>query len=213
MVRIESSIDKTLIPEMPQVTFPGTITVVDTPEAAEEAIRYLSARKIVGFDTETKPSFKRGTFNRTALLQLSSHDRAFLFRLNVIGLTDGMRDFLANPKVKKIGVSVKDDFRSLGHHSQVSPASFVELQELVAEFGIEEKGLQRMYALLFGQRISKSQQLSNWEADELTDKQCQYAAIDAWACIIIYEYLCKLRRSGDYQIIKRNAEESIAEKG
>lgn len=208
MIAIDSTIDKSVIPQMPQVSYPGIITVVDTVPVAKEAVEYLSLQKIIGFDTETKPSFKRGIVNKTALLQLASPERAFLFRLNVIGMPDFLCGLLADPDVIKVGLSVKDDFSSLRRRCNLAPASFVELQEYVAEIGIEEKGLQRMYALLFGKRISKSQQLSNWEADILSDGQCQYAAIDAWACVEIYNYIKELRLSGDFQIIKRDAEES-----
>ncbi len=213
MVTIDSSIDKTLIPAMPQVTFPGTITVVDTPEGVADALRYLSRCRIVGLDTETRPSFKKGVVYKTALLQLSSSGKAFLFRLNILGLPAALCDFLANPRILKVGLSLKDDFGSLRRHASVSPDRYVELQEMAGQMGIREKGLQRMYALLFGKRISKSQQLSNWEAETLSDAQCQYAAIDAWACVRIYKYLNGLLRSGDYQVIDRDAEESIIEEG
>ena len=214
MVIIDSSIDKTLIPDMPQVEFPGVVTVVDDIGTAAEAIRYLHSLKIVGFDTETKPSFKKGLSYKTALLQLASADRAFLFRLNRIGLPDFVCDFLCDPGVMKIGLSVKDDFASLRRHcASLQPEGFLELQNFAAEFGIREKGLQRLYALLFGKRISKRQQLSNWESDALCEAQCQYAAIDAWACLEIYNYLAGLRNSGDYQINIIDAEESVAEKG
>lgn len=191
---------------MPQVTYPGTITVVDTIQKAREAVKYLSALGLVGFDTETKPTFRKGIMNKTALLQLASQERAFLFRLNIIGLPDFLCGFLADRNIVKVGLSVKDDFSSLRRHCSLVPESFIELQEYVAEIGIGERGLQRLYALLFGKRISKSQQLSNWEADTLSDGQCQYAAIDAWACVEIYNYIKELRQSGNYQVIRKDAE-------
>lgn len=196
---------------MPQVVFPGRLTVIDTMAAAEKAIAVLSRCHLVGLDTETRPSFRKGVVNKTALLQISSSESAYLFRLNIIGMPAFVCDFLANPKIVKVGLSLKDDFSSLKRRASISPASYVELQELAAEFGIREKGLQRMYALLFGRRISKAQQLSNWEADVLTEAQCQYAAIDAWSCIRIYKYLMKLKQNGNYRIIIRNAEESNTE--
>ena len=208
MITIGSSIDKSTIQQMPQVTYPGTITVVDTVQKAQDALEYLSTLGIIGFDTETRPSFRKGIVNKTALLQLASPERAFLFRLNILGLPDFLCRFLADRNIIKVGLSVKDDFSSLRRHCSLAPESFIELQEYVAEIGIEERGLQRLYALLFGKRISKSQQLSNWEADTLSDGQCQYAAIDAWACVEIYNYIKELRLSGTYQIIKRDAEES-----
>ncbi|MCQ2074323.1 MAG: 3'-5' exonuclease domain-containing protein 2 [Bacteroidaceae bacterium] len=206
MITIDSSIDKNTIQQMPQVTYPGTITVVDTIQKAREAVKYLSALGLVGFDTETKPTFRKGIMNKTALLQLASQERAFLFRLNIIGLPDFLCGFLADRNIVKVGLSVKDDFSSLRRHCSLVPESFIELQEYVAEIGIGERGLQRLYALLFGKRISKSQQLSNWEADTLSDGQCQYAAIDAWACVEIYNYIKELRQSGNYQVIRKDAE-------
>ena len=198
---------------MPQVEFSGSITVVENIDDARAAVAELSGCGIVGFDTETRPSFKKGCVNRPALLQLSTHDRAYLFRINRIGLPDFVLSFLSDSSIVKVGLSIKDDFSSLRRCCNVEPAGFVELQEVAGRFGIEERGLQRMYALLFGMKISKSQQLSNWENDKLTDGQCQYAAIDAWACLVLYEYMEKLRRSGDYQIVRKDAEDSNTEEG
>lgn len=211
MVTISDSIDKTLVQTMPQVTFPGRLTVVDSMQSAKAAVASLSRCRLVGLDTETRPSFKKGMSNKTALLQIASSDSAYLFRLNRIGMPDFLCGFLADPRIVKVGLSLKDDFASLRRRADISPANYVELQEMAADFGIREMGLQRMYALLFGRRISKAQQLSNWEAEELTDAQCQYAAIDAWACIRIYKYLTKLKQNGNYRIIIRNAEESNTE--
>lgn len=213
MTEIQNSIDKKLIAGLPQISFYGEIKVIDTLQAAEEAVAELSAESVVGFDTETKPSFKKGINNKVALLQLSTLHCAYLFRLNLIGIPESLAGFLANPDIRKIGLSIKDDFNMLSGRSEVRPQGFVELQEFVPSFGIQEKGLQRIYALLFGRRISKTQQLSNWEADSLTAAQQQYASIDAWACLEIYRYLSELKRKGNYQIIKKYAaEESLAEK-
>ena len=168
---------------------------------------------MVGFDTETRPSFARGQGHKIALLQLSTDDMAYLFRLNKIGIPDCIADFLATPDIIKVGVSVKDDFASLASRRKFSPAGFVELQDMCGGMGIEEKGLQKMYGLLFGERISKNQQLSNWEIESLTEGQRQYAAVDAWACLRIYRYLLELKQSGEYRIISKHAEESNTEKG
>lgn len=214
MTEIQNSIDKKLIAGLPQIVFYGDIMVIDTLQAAEEAVAELSSESIVGFDTETKPSFKKGVTNKVALLQLSTLHKSYLFRLNLIGIPDCLARFLANPEIRKIGLSIKDDFNMISGRSDVKPQGFVELQEFVPSLGIQEKGLQRIYALLFGRKISKAQQLSNWEAESLTPAQQQYASIDAWACLEIYRYLCDLKRKGNYQIIKKYAaEESLAEKG
>lgn len=213
MVEISSKIDKTLINGMPVVVFPGTIDVIDVPEKVDAAVAILRKEKIVGFDTETRPSFKKGVSHKVALLQLSTHTHSFLFRLNRIGIPDTLAQFLADGSVLKIGLSVKDDFHALRARTEVTPAGFVEIQTMCGEMGIEEKGLQKIYALLFSEKISKSQQCSNWENDTLSESQQAYASIDAWACVRIYEYLENLKKNGEYRIIKQNNEESNTEEG
>ena len=167
----------------------------------------------MGFDTETRPSFTKGQGHKIALLQLSTNEIAYLFRLNKMGIPDCVADFLTDSDIIKVGLSVKDDFNSLASRRELKPAGFVELQELCGGMGIEEKGLQKMYGLLFGERISKNQQLSNWEIENLTESQRQYAALDAWACLRIYHYVMDLKKSGDYVLIRKYAEESNTEEG
>ncbi|HZK03789.1 MAG TPA: 3'-5' exonuclease [Bacteroidaceae bacterium] len=186
---IKKNIDKKEIANMPKVIFSGNIIVIDTYEEANRAIMALSKEHIVGFDTETKPSFKRGIINKIALIQFATEYNAYLIRLNKIGLPDFITDFLANPAVIKVGLSIRDDFLSIAKRSEISPEGFVELQDYVEQFGIKEKSLQRIYALLFGERISKNQRLSNWENETLTAAQKNYASIDAWACQKIFRFL------------------------
>lgn len=107
------SIDKETLGHLPVMTFPGEITVVDTPSVAHTALRALSRHKVVGFDTETRPSFRKGTRHKVALMQISTGDRCFLFRLNVLGISSELRAFLQNPSVTKVGLSLHDDFASL----------------------------------------------------------------------------------------------------
>lgn len=179
---------------MPPVAYPAAITVVDTAAAARTALRTLSKEKMVGFDTETRPSFRKGQKHKVALMQISTADRCFLFRLNKIGISDGLKAFLENPDVLKIGLSLHDDFSVLRRSGDLEPQGFVDLQELVKKFEINDISLQKIYAIIFGERISKSQRLTNWEADKLTGAQQAYAALDAWACLKIYNYL----ESGSY---------------
>lgn len=211
MVEISSKIEKSVINEMPVVVFPGTIEVIDVPERVDAAVASLRKESVVGFDTETRPSFRKGIVHKVSLLQLSTHNESYLFRLNRIGIPDSLAVFLADESVKKIGLSVKDDFHALRARTDVTPSGFVEIQALCGEMGIEEKGLQKIYALLFGEKISKSQQCSNWEAETLSESQCSYASIDAWACVRIYDYLEELKKNGEYRIIKINNEESNTE--
>ncbi|MBR6318896.1 MAG: 3'-5' exonuclease domain-containing protein 2 [Prevotella sp.] len=199
---IYSKYDKSLIPALPVDQFEGRIIVILTPGETEKAVRYLLTQPILGFDTETKPSFKRGHPHKVALLQVSTPDTCFLFRLHYTGLTAALVRLLEDTSLTKVGLSWHDDVNSLQHLGQVNPQGFTDIQDLVSKLGIEDIGLQKLYANLFGKKISKRQQLSNWEADILTDKQKLYAATDAWACINIYNELQRLINDSDYQLIK-----------
>ncbi|MBQ8499060.1 MAG: 3'-5' exonuclease domain-containing protein 2 [Bacteroidales bacterium] len=169
-------------------SFPGKIHVIDSVGAEfNRAIAYLRSQKIIGFDTETRPTF---TPNQprygVALLQLSGPEKAFLFRINKMGMHRRLCSLLANPKVLKVGAAIHDDIRGLQKHQEFKPASFVDLQKIVCEWGIRDKSVKKMAAIILGIRISKTQQLSNWEAETLSESQCRYAATDAWVCREMY---------------------------
>jgi ribonuclease D len=198
---IYNKYDKAMIPSLPIAQFPGRIIVILTPGETEKAERYLLSQPILGFDTETRPSFKRGHQYKVSLLQVSTIDTCFLFRLNHTGLTPAIIQLLEDRTVKKIGLSWHDDLNSLNKIGNFKTGSFIEIQDLVRDLGIEDLSLQKLYANLFNQKISKRQQLSNWETDILTDKQKMYAATDAWACIMIYQEIIKLKESGNYKLI------------
>lgn len=173
--------------ELEAETYSGNIHIVNTEEEAKDACAYLMKQKIVGFDTETRPSFTKGETHNVALMQISDATDCYLFRLNLMGMPDCIIKFLRSKKVKKIGLSTKDDFRALNQlKPDIKPDNFIELQNYVTAFGIEEKSLSKIYALVFGKRISKGQRLSNWEAEELSAKQQLYAALDAYATRQIY---------------------------
>lgn len=197
---IHKTINKESINEMPKVLFGGQIHVVQTPQEVERAVAYLRTCPIVGIDSETRPSFTKGRIHKVALLQIASEEHCFLFRLNLTGLTLPLILLLENPNVLKVGLSLKDDFMMLRKRAPFEPRGYIELQEYVRMFGIEDKSLQKIYGILFGQKISKSQRLSNWEAAELTQPQQLYAATDAWACLNIYNKLQQLKNSGDFEI-------------
>ena len=201
MKQIKKTITKAEIAAMPKVLFPGRIFVIYTESEAEKAVAYLKDQRIVGVDTETRPSFKRGTTHKVAVLQISTQDTCFLFRLNRIGMPDSLQEFLMSDTLK-IGLSLKDDFNSLRKREDVHPdrGNWIELQDYVGRFGIADRSLQKIFANLFGQKISKSQRLSNWEAEVLSEGQKLYAATDAWACVEIYNCLTELGRTGGYEI-------------
>ena len=203
MRQIKSTITKAEIAQMPIVQFPGRIFVIYTETDAEKAVAYLKSQQIVGVDTETRPSFKRGRSHKVALLQIATADTCFLFRLNQIGMPAILQDFLMGDTLK-IGLSLKDDFMMLSRRKEVhaEEGNWIELQDYVGRFGIEDRSLQKIFANLFGKKISKAQRLSNWEAESLTESQINYAATDAWACVEIYNCLAEMEQTGDYEVIK-----------
>lgn len=198
---VYNKFDKAKISSLPVAQFTGRIIVILTPGETEKAVRYLLTQDILGFDTETRPSFKRGHQYKVSLLQVSTPDTCFLFRLNHTGLTPALIQLLEDKTVKKIGLSWHDDINSLHKIGEFKIGHFIDIQDQVKEIGIEDLSLQKLFANLFGQKISKRQQLSNWEADILSDKQKVYAATDAWACIKLYEELIRLKETNDYELI------------
>jgi len=182
----KESITKEELVELPLKWFEGEIIVVNSKETHRQAVEVLSGQSIIVFDTETKPAFKKGVFNKVALLQLSTDKQAFLIRVNKIGLSDEICAILSNPDIIKPGVAIRDDIKGLQHWKKFKPAGFVELQDSALKLGIQNFSLKKLTAITCGFRISKGQQLTNWEADELTEKQQIYAATDAWTSMKIY---------------------------
>lgn len=183
---------------LPIVVFDGQCIIIETREQAAVAVRHIrESGAIVGFDTETRPSFAKGVTYKVALVQLAVNDVAYLFRLNKMdGMPDELCQLLQDANVVKVGLSTHDDFANLRKWNELfEPRGFIELQQLVRRYGIEDLSLTKIYAILFGQRISKRQRLSNWEADQLTPKQIEYAAFDAVACVDIYTALLSMGRS------------------
>lgn len=186
------TISKEALAQLPLATYPGgidAVTVIDTPSKAKIAIRSLNKCSHIGFDTETRPSFQKGVVNKVALLQLSNGTHCYLFRLNKPGIFEMVRPILENPDIIKVGLSVHDDYNALRRRGVINPAGFLDLQDYCRTFHIGDISLQKIFAIVFGERISKSQRLTNWEADNLNDSQQIYAAIDAWACLKLYRYI------------------------
>lgn len=201
---IYSKFDKSDIVALPRAVFDGRIFVINTEAEAEKAVAYLLGQDILGVDTETRPSFKKGQRHNVALLQVSTHDTCFLFRLNLIGMPPAIIRLLEDINIPKIGLSLHDDILSLHKRADFTPGNFIDLQQHVGELGVKDLSLQKLYANFFHQKISKTVRLSNWETDVLSDSQKTYAATDAWACIKIYEELIRLERTGDYKLVVNN---------
>lgn len=179
---------------LPAARFPGEIVVVDEPQAVRAACAELAAEPVIGFDTETRPSFRPGICNRVALLQLSTPKRCFLFRLCRIPLERDIIRILENREILKIGAAVSGDLTALHALRHFREKGFVDLQNMVGEWGIEEKSLRKMSAIVLRHRVSKAQRLSNWEAATLTPQQQMYAATDAWICIRIFKRLSHMTK-------------------
>ena len=208
MKTLWSKYDKKLIAGLPRATFGGRVIVVDTESEASKAIAYLLKQPLLGFDTETRPTFRPGPMHPVALLQVSTPDTCFLFRLNRIGLPECVIRLLSDQRITKVALSWSADSGQLQRRHKFKMGNFIELQTFVKEFGIEDCSLQKLYANVFGQKISKAQQLSNWEADVLSEAQKLYAATDAWACVRLYEELNELKKNGNWEL--KEYDESIS---
>ena len=183
------SISPEEIEKLEPASFPGKIKVIDSLGLEYlKAVRYLKKQKIVGFDTESRPSFSPGQPHYgVSLLQLSGAERAFLFRIKLIGdIPRALRSVLSDERILKVGAAVNDDVRGLEKHHNFVPKGLVDLQKIVWEYGIKDKAVKKMAAIIMGIRISKTQHLSNWEAETLSEAQQAYAATDAWVCRQMY---------------------------
>jgi ribonuclease D len=190
MLNFRESISKEEINSLPVLEYEGrNIVLVDTLSKLKTTIDVLKNEEVLGFDTETKPSFEKGKMNKVALLQLSTSDTCYLIRLNVLGMQNPIIEILSSEKPLKIGLSLKDDYKMLNRRRSFKPAGFLDLQSVIGKFGIKDLSLQKIYAIMFNKKISKSQRLTNWQAPNLTLQQQKYAAVDAWACMDIYNVI------------------------
>lgn len=202
MQKIYANIDKSLIEKMPIEHFRGRIIMISNTTEARKAVDYLKKFPAIGIDTETRPNFSKTDHYKVGLLQISTRDTCFLFRLNLIDLPDCLTELLSNTQQLKIGLSLRDDIRALHERRKFNFGKYIELQKKVSEIGIQDMSLQKIYANLFQKKISKSKRLTNWESHTLTPEQQRYAAIDAWACLRIYEKLESFRvGKEDYEYI------------
>jgi hypothetical protein len=192
-IMFRSTITKEEIRLLPKKTFEGRIVLIDNFSAFKKFIPVIKEEKLWGFDTETRPAFRKGTFNKPALIQFANNAYAFLFRLNRIGLPSELADIIENPDIRKIGVALHDDLKDLGMYKKLKPDGFIDLQSYSSQFNIESKGLEKLTAIVLGFRISKSQQVTDWERRDLTPQQILYAATDAWVCHRIYLELQRIK--------------------
>ena len=186
-------IDKVAIQELPITFFEGEVIIVDHPDQVASAIEYLSQHTVLGVDTEARPSFKRGVHYPTALVQVATLERCYLFRLTHVGMPQELADIFADSNICKVGLAFKDDLTGLKRRRNFKPTNCIDLQTIVCKYGIMELGLQKIFAIIFSKKISKAQQLTNWENSYLTPEQARYASTDAWATLKIYLELQKTK--------------------
>ncbi len=184
-----SSIPKEKIRTLPLLKFDGKIHLIENQDDLHKALHLLNKESILGFDTETKPTFRKGEYNHTALIQLSTMDDAYLIRINDLGIPKALITFLENSEITKVGISIRDDLKELNEIEELRLKGFVDLNDVAKDFGITQIGMRSLAGIFLESRVSKSQQTSNWEAKELSPGQLTYAATDAWVCIKIYNML------------------------
>lgn len=195
------TISKEEVNQLPVVAFEGEIILVETEKQVKQAFKILKKQKVVGLDTETRPSFTKGKMYKVALVQIATEEQCFLFRINKIDFHDSLVKFLNKKTIKKIGLDLNNDFKGLSKlEEDFEPKNIVDIQKITENYGILDKSLQKIFAIVFKQKISKNQQLSNWENDVLTEKQQIYAATDAWAALMIYNTLQKAEKLSKAEI-------------
>lgn len=189
LTELRKKIEKKEIENLPSYVFEGEVIVVEDPEQVEPIAEHLKLQRLLGFDTETRPAFHKGEVHRVSLLQLATDHEVYLFRLNKCGFRPALRKLLGDPQIVKIGVGIRDDIRNLQKLEKFCPEAFIDMQTYAEKFGIEDKSFSKLMAIIFGVRISKRQQTSNWEVQELTEAQIRYAATDAWGALKMYQRL------------------------
>jgi ribonuclease D len=182
----QSNIDKEALKRLPVQAFPGTIHVIDSLAGLQKYLPVLKLEKVLGFDTETRPSFKKGRINKISLIQMATSHHAFLFRISKLDLPDELIEVFEDDAIIKVGAALHDDLIDLKRIRDFKAGGFLDLQKYVEAFGIENKAVAKMAGIVLGFRISKTQQLSNWDAEILNEAQQAYAATDAWVCLRIY---------------------------
>ena len=189
IMEFKSTITREEIVALPGAAYEGRVVVVESDDEIDQALAPMLGAKVVGFDTETRPAFRKGVSYPVSLLQLGVEDYVVLFRLNKIGLSEKLTSFLSNPDIIKVGVGIRDDISALQRLKKFNPQSFVDLQSVVADYGIADKSFAKLMAIIFGVHVSKRQRVSDWSVNKLSEAQIRYAATDAWGAAIMYNKL------------------------
>jgi ribonuclease D len=187
-------ITKEEVNELPLKRYEGKVSIITDVGPLAGALQHIREHEILGFDTETKPAFRKGVRHMVSLLQIAIPDMVYLIRLNHLGFTQELSDLFADASIKKVGISIRDDLKHLKqlstrHEIPFVSDNIVELNDVANELGVENAGVKKLTGIFMKFRVSKSQQTSNWENPKLTEKQIRYAATDAWVCLEIYQRL------------------------
>lgn len=191
----EKNITKEEINELTLKKYEGKVSVITSQEELYDALQHIREYDLFGFDTETKPAFRKGVKHLVALLQIAIPDMVYLIRLHHTGFTKGLSGIFGDERIEKVGISIRDDLKHLKqfseqqHNIEFDATNITELNDVAHGMGIEHAGVKKLTAIFLNFRVSKSQQTSNWENPELTEKQIRYAATDAWVCLEIHNYL------------------------
>ncbi|MBO3698130.1 3'-5' exonuclease domain-containing protein 2 [Fabibacter sp. E12] len=183
------SITKDEVMDRPLKSYEGKVVIAADVKSTEKAISEINQFDVVGFDTEAKPTFQKGQIRNISLIQVATDEKVYLLRTHHIGVIDSLHHFLQNEKIKKVGIGLLDDFNLLNRLRAFEPNGFVDLNDTFQELGAENIGARNLAAMVLDIRISKSAQTSNWEAEQLAQKQIKYAATDAWICLEIQKKL------------------------
>ncbi len=205
---IKNKITSEALSDLPLEHYTGEIVLVEDQQGVLKVIEEINGEKVLGFDTETKPSFKKGQNNFISLIQLTTKKSTFLIRTNKTGLSEQLIQLLSDKNIKKVGVGIRDDIRGLQKIKDFTPGGFVELQTMALNKGLKDFSLKKLAGILLEIRVSKRQRLSNWEADELSEAQMIYAATDSWIALEIFKELNKLDQ--DRVIDVENSDEAQA---
>jgi len=190
---LKKSITKDEINTLPLYTHAGKIEIVANKIHFRNAIDALRGEGLLGFDTESRPAFKKGICYGVSLLQLATSETTYLFRLNRLSLQEELVEILSDEEIQKVGLAIHDDIKGLQKLTPFSPGGFIELADLAKSVDIKNPGIRSLAAILLQKRISKGAKLTNWEAERLTNAQIRYAAIDARVALDIYQELSQLK--------------------
>lgn len=188
----DKEITKQQVNELPLQRYEGKVIVVSNHEQLASALQELNEASVIGFDTESKPTFRKGDYNPVAMIQMAIPGKVFLIRINLTGFTPGLQELFANENVVKAGISIRDDIKEMQRQAYFEPANVIDLNDIAKEAGVKNIGVRSLAGIFLGIRISKGQQTSNWERETLSEGQIAYAATDAWVCLEIYKKLDQL---------------------